>query len=63
VACGHAARTRGSQHGAQLTPEQLEYAKLMGKDPAQSSSPSEKSGFPTLAQMGGTFVDQLSNPL
>ena len=45
-----------------LTPEQLEYAKLMGKDPAQSSSQSEKSGFPTLAQMGGTFVDQLSKP-
>ncbi len=45
-----------------LTPEQLEYAKLMGKDPAQSSSPSEKASFPTLAQVGGTFVDQLSQP-
>ena len=45
-----------------LTAEQLEYAKLMGKDPAQSSTLSEKSGFPTLAQVGSTFVDQLSQP-
>ena len=48
--------------GPKLTPEQLEYAKLMGKDPSQSSSPSEKASFPTLAQVGVTFVDQLSKP-
>jgi nitrate/nitrite transport system permease protein len=44
-----------------LTPEQTEYAKLMGKDPGQQG-PSAKSGFPTLAQMGATFVNQLSRP-
>ncbi|MBC7992922.1 MAG: ABC transporter permease subunit, partial [Rhizobacter sp.] len=47
-----------------LTPEQIEYAKLMGKDPGQdaSASPSAKASFPTLAQVGRTFVDQLSKP-
>ena len=41
-----------------LTAEQIEYQKMMGKDPESSKS----SGFPTPAQMGQTFVEQLSNP-
>lgn len=47
-----------------LTPEQIEYAKLMGKDPAGLAAPSSvsKSGFPTLAQMGSTAWGHLSNP-
>jgi nitrate/nitrite transport system permease protein len=47
-----------------LTPEQIEYAKLMGKDPAGLAAPSAagKSGFPTLTQMGSTAWHHLSNP-
>ncbi|MFN5880856.1 MAG: nitrate ABC transporter, permease protein, partial [Burkholderiales bacterium] len=39
-----------------LTAEQIEYAKLMGKDPGATSeaATSQKSGFPTLVQMGST---------
>ena len=49
--------------GPALTPEQIEYAKLMGKDPAASAAaPAAKSGFPTLAQMGAVIVRQLSQP-
>lgn len=47
-----------------LTPEQIEYAKLMGKDPgaqATQAAPT-KSGFPTLAQMGSTIAHHLSRP-
>ena len=49
-----------------LTPEQIEYAKLMGKDPATLASPaaapSAKSGFPTLAQMGAVIAKNLASP-
>lgn len=54
--------------GPALTAEQIEYAKLMGKDPAAlagagaSPAPSEKSGFPTLAQMGSVIVKNLASP-
>jgi nitrate/nitrite transport system permease protein len=49
--------------GPALTPEQIEYAKLMGKDPtAGAGAPSNRSGFPTLAQMGSTIVHHLSQP-
>jgi nitrate/nitrite transport system permease protein len=50
------------QAGPALTPEQIEYAKLMGKDPAAGGAPGAKSGFPTLAQMGQTIVRHLSQP-
>jgi len=43
---------------ANLTPEQLEYARMMGKDPGASKS----GGFPTPAQMGATVWGHLSNP-
>jgi nitrate/nitrite transport system permease protein len=42
----------------QQTAEQLEYAKMMGKDTAAAKS----SGFPTLGQMGETAWGHLSNP-
>ena len=55
-----------------MTPEQIEYAKLMGKPvPAEAGGSSggngaspvaTKSGFPTLAQMGATVVHHLADP-
>jgi nitrate/nitrite transport system permease protein len=46
-----------------LTPEQLEYARLMGKDPtAGAAAPVQKSGFPTLAQMGAVIAKNLAQP-
>jgi nitrate/nitrite transport system permease protein len=49
--------------GPALTPEQIEYAKLMGKDPsAGAATAPAKSGFPTLAQMGSAAVKHLSQP-
>jgi nitrate/nitrite transport system permease protein len=43
-----------------LTPEQIEYQKMLGKDPAATSAKS--AGFPTLAQMGETVVRNLAHP-
>ncbi len=43
---------------AGMTPEQIEYAKMMGKDPGSTKA----AGFPTLAQMGSTVWGHLSNP-
>ncbi|OYU46796.1 MAG: nitrate ABC transporter, permease protein [Burkholderiales bacterium PBB4] len=43
---------------AGMTPEQIEYAKMMGKDPGATKA----SGFPTLAQMGRTVWGHLANP-
>ena len=43
-----------------LTPEQIEYQKMLGKDPAATSAKS--AGFPTLAQMGDTVVRNLAHP-
>ncbi|HWP19456.1 MAG TPA: nitrate ABC transporter permease [Burkholderiaceae bacterium] len=45
-----------------LTPEQIEYMKLMGKDPRAAGGDSGKSGFPTPAQLGGTIVEHMSRP-
>ena len=48
---------------ATMTAEQVEYAKLMGKDPTAGAAPAPaKSGFPTLAQMGAVMVKHLSDP-
>jgi nitrate/nitrite transport system permease protein len=52
---------------ATLTSEQIEYAKLMGKDPASlaanvATGGSGKSGFPTLAQMGSAVARNLASP-
>jgi nitrate/nitrite transport system permease protein len=48
----------GAASTAGMTAEQIEYQKMMGKDPGAQKS----TGFPTLAQMGATFVKQLSDP-
>jgi nitrate/nitrite transport system permease protein len=45
----------------QYSPDQIEYMKLMGKDPAKQQGNS-KSGFPTLTQMGSTVAKHLSDP-
>jgi nitrate/nitrite transport system permease protein len=47
-----------------MTAEEIEYAKLMGKDAAGLAAPSSvgKSGFPTLAQMGGAIATNLASP-
>jgi nitrate/nitrite transport system permease protein len=47
---------------ANLTPEQIEYLKLQGKDPTGGTGESKSSGFPTLAQMGATMAHHLSDP-
>ncbi|MGA0612505.1 nitrate ABC transporter permease [Caldimonas sp. KR1-144] len=44
---------------AALTPEQIEYAKLLGKDP-QAEAKSE--GFPTLSQLGAAIAANLRQP-
>ncbi len=45
---------------AGLTQEQIDYLKLMGKDPAGEAQ--KTSGFPTPAQLGRTIVQELSDP-
>ena len=49
-----------------LTPEQIEYAKLMGKDPAAmaaGTAPAKKAdGFPTPAQLGSAIAHNLADP-
>ncbi len=44
---------------AGLTTEQIEYQKMMGKDPGNTKT----TGFPTLAQMGTAIWKQVSNPI
>ena len=43
-----------------LTPEQVEYQKLLGKDPTQGAK--VNNGFPTLTQMRETVVRNLASP-
>ena len=45
-----------------LTPEQIEYLKLQGKDPASASVERKSSGFPTPAQMGAAVASHLRSP-
>jgi nitrate/nitrite transport system permease protein len=44
---------------AGLSAEQIEYQKMMGKDPGSNKT----TGFPTLGQMGTAIWKQVSNPL
>lgn len=50
--------TVAANSSAGMTPEQIEYAKMMGKDPGSTKA----SGFPTLGQMGDTVWKHLSDP-
>jgi len=46
-----------------MTPEQIEYAKLLGKDPTGDAGASAgKSGFPTPGELGSVMVKHLSTP-
>ncbi len=56
----HLATLPKSAPAVTLTAEQIEYLKLMGKDPAASGDAG--SSFPTLAQMGQTVIAHLSDP-
>lgn len=67
LAVWHVATTGGAAPAAAttatLTPEQLEYARLMGKEPAAGAEPAAaKSGFPTLAQMADVIGHHASSP-
>jgi nitrate/nitrite transport system permease protein len=59
---------RAAKAAAQaLTPEQIEYAKLMGKDPSAATAEggtgeAKKSGFPNLVQMATTIARHLAEP-
>ncbi|WP_229722376.1 nitrate ABC transporter permease [Xylophilus rhododendri] len=46
---------------AGMTPEQIEYAKMLGKDPTAGAA-QKGSGFPTPAQMAATIARQLAHP-
>jgi nitrate/nitrite transport system permease protein len=54
--------TAAATSAAGMTPEQIEYAKMMGKDLGQGGVNAKASGFPTLGQMGSTAWGHLSNP-
>ena len=47
---------------AAMTAEEIEYAKMLGKDVSGSGNDAAKSGFPTQAQMGQAIVTQLASP-
>jgi nitrate/nitrite transport system permease protein len=49
---------KGDTSTAGMTADQIEYAKLMGKDASSTKS----TGFPTPLQIGQTIVTQLSDP-
>ena len=50
----------GTAPATALTPEQIEYQKLLGKDPAATTA--KAAGFPTLVQMGETVARNLAHP-
>ncbi len=60
----HLATLPKAASGPALTPEQIEYMKLMGKDPATANGGggNSSSGFPTLAQMGAVAWEHVRNP-
>ena len=61
----HLATTGGAAPAAPkaaMTAEEIEYAKLLGKDVSGGGADAAKSGFPTLAQMGSAIATQLASP-
>ncbi len=52
--------TPAARVATSLTPEQIEYQKLLGKDPTAATPKS--AGFPTLSIMGETVVRNLAHP-
>jgi len=47
---------------ATMTAEQIEYAKLLGKDPSAGAPTKPSGGFPTPAQMAAAVVQNLASP-
>ncbi len=47
---------------APMTAEQIEYAKLLGKDPGATGGQVKSTGFPTPAQMGQAALKNLASP-
>jgi nitrate/nitrite transport system permease protein len=47
---------------ATMTAEEIEYAKLMGKDPTAGAAAKKSDGFPTPAQLGAAIRDNLARP-
>ena len=45
-----------------MTAEEIEYAKMLGKDVSGGGADAAKSGFPTLQQMGSAIAAQLASP-
>ena len=52
---------KAASAASNLTPEQIEYLKMMGKDPGDGGG-GKQAGFPTPGQMGQTVWKQLSDP-
>ena len=52
--------TAAARVATSLTQEQVEYQKLLGKDPAAATA--KTAGFPTLSLMGETVVRNLAHP-
>jgi len=53
--------TATTASSAGMTPEQIEYARMLGKDPTAGAE-QKGAGFPTPAQMAATIGKQLANP-
>ena len=56
----HLATLPSGAAALKLTPEEIEYQKMLGKDPTKDAKPN--NGFPTLAQMRDTVVANLAHP-
>ena len=61
LAIWHLATLPKASPAANLTPEQIEYLQLMGKDPLAEGG-GAGSGFPTLAQMGSVVWGHITDP-
>jgi len=62
AAATHPAAGAGST-AASLTAEEIEYQKMLGKDPGGGGGGASASGFPTPAQFGATAWKHLADPL
>lgn len=53
---------RGGAAGPTLTADEIEYQKMLGKDPSANAAPKANNGFPTLTQMRETVAANLASP-
>jgi nitrate/nitrite transport system permease protein len=52
----------GAAPSAKLTADEIEYQKMLGKDPTLDAAPKANNGFPTLTQMRETIASNLASP-